>query len=348
MAKVAIITDLHFGVRKDDNFFMNKKLAWLENQFFPTLKEHNIDFVLNLGDTFDNRVVVNVKTLNTVKDKFIDELYNKGITMISLLGNHDVFHKNNNDINTMDILANDKHKIVRNRVVELTIDGWSIGLVPWVNSDNYEDIVKSIKSLSNLDDVTLLGHFQIEGIPMVGGKCASGLPQTMFKGFTKVLSGHFHNPSLTNNIWYIGNPFYDTWSDYGQDKGFYIYDTETKEYTHIPTEDKVYHVFNLDEIKLKDYSDLHEQIVKIYVNNIEDNKSKVNSISETLYTNGCKVIIEDLGQLQDAMTLNEEIKEEREIASKEFVEGVVREIGVDNEDDVVSYMLELLEAVNSN
>jgi len=42
-------------------------------------------------------------------------------------------------------------------------------------------------------------------------------------------SGHFHHKSDNGNIYYLGNQYQITWSDYKDTKGFHIFDTETRE-----------------------------------------------------------------------------------------------------------------------
>ena len=53
--KVAIITDQHFGCRKNSTLFHNYFLDFYNNVFFPTLEKENITTVIDMGDTFDSR-----------------------------------------------------------------------------------------------------------------------------------------------------------------------------------------------------------------------------------------------------------------------------------------------------
>jgi len=57
-----------FGARNDSELFLNHFLTFFEEQFFPYLKENNIDTVIHLGDFFDRRKYVNVNTLNQVRN----------------------------------------------------------------------------------------------------------------------------------------------------------------------------------------------------------------------------------------------------------------------------------------
>ena len=51
----------------------------------------------------------------------------------------------------------------------------------------------------------------------------------MLRGLTQVLSGHFHQKSEFANIRYLGSQMQFTWSDYGDNKYFHIFDTDTQE-----------------------------------------------------------------------------------------------------------------------
>ena len=74
--KVALISDLHFGIKKSDLKFQKSQLAFFEKQLVEELKMRDIKDIFVLGDVFDTRQAVNVQTSNTfikwVKDSFKD------------------------------------------------------------------------------------------------------------------------------------------------------------------------------------------------------------------------------------------------------------------------------------
>jgi len=51
--KVAIIADLHFGVKKSDLTFQESQLRFFKCQFVPELKEQGVDTIVVCGDIFD-------------------------------------------------------------------------------------------------------------------------------------------------------------------------------------------------------------------------------------------------------------------------------------------------------
>jgi hypothetical protein len=84
--------------------------------------------------------------------------------------------------------------------------------------------------LKTTEAQVVFGHFEIAGCLMDRGNMNEhGLKISDFKRFDRVMSGHFHHKSTTQNIDYLGCPYELTWSDYQDPKGFHIYDTETRE-----------------------------------------------------------------------------------------------------------------------
>ncbi|NCA22519.1 MAG: hypothetical protein EBS86_15460 [Crocinitomicaceae bacterium] len=99
--KVAIITDQHFGARNDSTLFLDFYEKFYRDTFFPTLIKEKIDTVLILGDTFDRRKYINFFSLKRAKQMFFDPLFQMGIQVHMLAGNHDTYFKNTNDVNSV-------------------------------------------------------------------------------------------------------------------------------------------------------------------------------------------------------------------------------------------------------
>ena len=110
-------------------------------------------------------------------------------------------------------------------------DGFNIALSPWINPENYADAVDFLKTANAS---WCMGHFEFEGALMMPGMtCQHGLDHSYVKRFEKVLSGHFHQKSEFANIKYLGSQMQFTWSDYGDNKYFHIFDTDTQELTPV-------------------------------------------------------------------------------------------------------------------
>src|SRR5574337_237802 len=99
--KVAIVTDNHAGCRNDSAVFTEYCISFFTEQFIPYLLDNKIDTVLHLGDVFDRRKYVNFQTLCEWRTRVFDVLAEHGIKLHILLGNHDVYYKNTNSVNSV-------------------------------------------------------------------------------------------------------------------------------------------------------------------------------------------------------------------------------------------------------
>lgn len=251
---VPVISDSHFGARNDLKVFQDYQENYYKNEFFPYIDEHNVTNIIHLGDVFDRRKYINFATLDRVRRFFFDELAKRGIMLHVILGNHDVAYKNTNRVNSLDLLLRDYDNInIYHDPIVLTLDGQRIGLVPWINEENYEKSIDFIKNNSDVD--WLGGHFAINGAEMIHGiKCQDGLTPSMFADYKLVISGHFHTASKISNIWYPGNQYDITWSDYGQVKKFLSYDTDTDLFDEVLTKSRMFYKLyydDTDEFELK-------------------------------------------------------------------------------------------------
>lgn len=244
--KVAIITDQHFGARNDSLHFIEFYEKFYSGTFFPRLLKEKIDTLLILGDTFDRRKYVNFYSLQRAKQMFFDKLAEHNITVHMLVGNHDTYYKNTNDVNSPDLLLEDYDNI--NTIVSpttLNLGGQEILMMPWICAENYEQSMKSIKDSTA---PICMGHFEIQGFQMYrGAPSHDGLDMTVFSKFDMVFSGHYHHKSKKGNIHYLGNPYELTWQDYGDDRGFHILDIKTQKLTFVKNPNTIFHRISYDD-----------------------------------------------------------------------------------------------------
>ena len=102
--KIAIITDQHFGCRKNSKVFHDYFLEFYNNIFFPKLEELGITTIVDMGDTFDSRKGIDFAALSWAKDNYFDRLSQMGCTIHTIVGNHTAYYKNTNDVNAVDLL----------------------------------------------------------------------------------------------------------------------------------------------------------------------------------------------------------------------------------------------------
>lgn len=298
---MALITDLHFGARSDSLLFDSFFATFYSETFFPTLKKENITDVFLLGDIFDRRKFVNFNILRNCKRYFFDELEIMGIKVNIIVGNHDIYFKNTNDVNSLELLLAEYSNItIYKDPTEITLDELNVLLVPWINSENIDATFHLIdESLSTV----CFGHLEIAGFTMHQGEVSDhGMDRKIFDRFDMVFSGHYHHRSSDGSIYYLGNPYEITWSDYNDPRGFHIFDTKTLELTFIANPftmfKKVY--YDEDDEIFSDFASLKDKHIKVIVVNKTD-YYKFDRFIDTIYQNNPAElkIVEDFDNLDD-------------------------------------------------
>ena len=102
--KIALLNDTHFGVRNDSEAFRKYQLRFYNEIFFPYLKENNINTLVHLGDVVDRRKFINFQTASIFREQFWDRLYKEKIDTHIIIGNHDTYFKNTNEVNAIENL----------------------------------------------------------------------------------------------------------------------------------------------------------------------------------------------------------------------------------------------------
>ncbi len=264
--KVAVITDQHFGARKNSKLFHDYFLEFYNEVFFPYLEDNSISFCIDMGDTFDNRTGINYSALRWAKDNYFDILRDRKINLISVVGNHTAYYKNTNSVNACELLLREYDNIhVVTEYEELKVGGLDIAFVPWVNSENEESTYKKInKSKCRV----VMGHLELNGfLANAHHVMEHGQDKGIYERFERVYSGHYHHRNSQDNIHYLGNPYEIYWNDCGDVRGFHIFDTETLEHTPVNNPHQLHHkiVFDNDDYQTFDTRPYNNKIVKVIV-----------------------------------------------------------------------------------
>jgi len=256
--KIAIITDTHWGARNDSVAFLDYFSKFHDNIFFPYLEKHGIETIIHLGDIVDRRKYINFVVLNRFKDRFIKPVVERGIDLHVIIGNHDVPFRNTNEINSMKELFADDFANINSywKPTTKNFDGCDICFMPWINRSNFDE---SMDELNQTKAQVVFGHFEISGYQVMRGvKHDHGLSPNVFSRFDLVCSGHFHHRHAKNNISYLGTPYEIFWSDYNDDRGFHVFDTDTRELEFIRNPYRIFHkiVYNDEEKSLEEVTDI--------------------------------------------------------------------------------------------
>ena len=138
--KVAIITDQHFGAKKGNQHLHEHFLKFYNNVFFPTIEEHGVEAIIDMGDTFDVRKGIDFWSLDWVKRNYYDRIRDLQLPVHTVVGNHTAFYKDTNAINTIQLLLREYDNVYCYAdPVEIRLGSMNALLVPWINNENRED-----------------------------------------------------------------------------------------------------------------------------------------------------------------------------------------------------------------
>ena len=306
--KIALLNDTHFGARNDSPAFLDYFMRFYNEIFFPYLKDNNITTLIHLGDVVDRRKFINFKTAHTFREDFMHRLYKEGIDTHIILGNHDTYYKNTNEVNAMQNLNLSKDVKIYTKTTQVEFDGLPILFIPWICDDNHDD---SIFQIDNTNAIIAMGHLEIKGFEMMAGHFNDhGQDKAQFTKFEKVLSGHFHKKSDDGRIFYLGCQYQMTWSDYGETKGFHIFDTETREITKIDNPlsmfEKIYYNDKETDYTTLDLSKYNDKYIKLFVTNKTDD-NMYNMFLDNLFN---KINVHELNIVEDNSDMNASVRDD--------------------------------------
>lgn len=344
--KIALVTDTHTGARNDSLTFNEYFITFFEQVFFPYLEQNNIKHIVHLGDVFDRRKYVNFKILDSWNRRVFPKLAEYETHII--LGNHDVYYKNTNYVNSLRQLLPQYNFNVYEGPQTVQFGNMPILFLPWINEENYADIMKEIQ---NTNAEICMGHLEILGFEMFAGQVNKehGLDKNTFKKFDMTFSGHFHHKSEHDDIYYLGSPYPMTWADWGDQRGFHIFDTDTRKLKFIENPYQIFYKLYYDDSKedyqslmSKDLSYLQKMYVKLivkkktnpywfesFVEKINESNPSDVSVVESSLEDG-EESDEELDQTKDTLTLLTEYVENLEIDQhKDQVVDLFRELYIE-------------------
>ena len=262
--KIAIITDTHYGARKGSKHLHDYFEKFYNDIFFPSLEEHGIETVIHMGDIFDSRKSIDLQSLEWSKRVVFDPL--KKYKVHAIVGNHDCYYKNTNFVNSPELLLKNYSNIkLYSKATEIKVGKRKILMLPWINSENYDD---SLKILKKTTSKVVMGHLEVNGFRATRGHMMeTGMDVSVFDKFERVFSGHFHTRSSDGKVYYLGNPYEMFWNDVNDPRGFHIFDTETLTHTPINNPYKLFYNVYYEDTPHQtfDATEYCNKIVKVIV-----------------------------------------------------------------------------------
>jgi DNA repair exonuclease SbcCD nuclease subunit len=311
--RIALISDTHWGVRNDSPIIMDHLKTFLNETFFPKLEAEGIKTIIHLGDLVDRRKYINYVTATRLRQDFLDVCKAKGIKVYVIAGNHDTYYKNTNEINALRELVVGKYDNVFVYSIAPSLvmfDDTPIVMLPWLCSENKDE---SLKFLNETKAPIVMAHLELAGFEMYRGNVShDGDDPKIFDKFDIVCTGHYHTRSSRGNIHYLGTPVQYVWSDFGDDKGFHILDTKTRELTFYQNPKPIFYKFfyddlnkQMDEVLVFDSEQYKNCYVKVIIKN-KTNPLWFDNVIDRLEKSG----VVDLQVVEDHLNLNLEADED--------------------------------------
>ncbi len=343
--KVAVITDTHWGARNDSQAFMDYFRKFYEEIFFPTLQEQGIDTIIHMGDVVDRRKFINWKTVYQMREMFFDVCYERNINLHLVTGNHDTYFRNTNQVNSLSglRLADKENFTIYEKSTEIELDGTKIFIQPWICDENKEE---SLKAIEETNSQLLFGHLEVRGFEMhLGQYSQTGVDASMFKKFDMAFSGHFHHKSDNGNIYYLGNPYQITWSDYKDSRGFHVFDTKTRELEFVLNPFEMFHKIHYDDEKMTlesiqndDYSIYKNCYVKLIIMN-KKNPFWFDTLMDKLYA-------ADVADISIAENFDQDLNIEDDMINEAedtltILSKYVNSLNIDNKEELDNLLISL-------
>jgi DNA repair exonuclease SbcCD nuclease subunit len=220
--EVLIFSDLHLGKGKDDQTHYDTS-----SKLIDCICNCGVKYVIFLGDWFDNRQTIPVKALD-YSHKFLTKFKDSGIKFICIPGNHDVYYKNNEEVNSLQFFKEFDNVTLVQKPTDITIND-SIGIIfPWCSDWN-----KYGETVGKFDFA--MGHFEFVGARLAGTMSMTGMESNqMNKLAPLVFSGHYHLSETYEfkncKVISVGNPFEMDWGDKYNKKSCIFFDGKNYRY----------------------------------------------------------------------------------------------------------------------
>lgn len=274
-SKIGLLSDLHWGKSRDSIVKLDATDKVIDN-FIDLLKKENIKTFFFLGDWYDNRNTISVKTIN-YSYSALKKISNAGISAYILIGNHDSYLKESIKLNSVD-----HHSDIPNITIisEPTVINFQCSnkralLYPW----------KSLEEIDEKYDL-MFGHLDFQRAELAGNVNRTGFEgDDLTSKIPLIFSGHFHiRKEYTfkhGKIITVGCPLPLDWGDYGNIKGFHVLDLKSYQYDFFPNNFSPQYI-KLYWSKIKNKQETFTNITGNYIKLVIDEKYKFDNIMKII------------------------------------------------------------------
>jgi DNA repair exonuclease SbcCD nuclease subunit len=265
--RIWIMGDIHFGVRASSMEWFEITKSYFEDYFIPLLEREykEGDILIQVGDIFENRQVVNLKVNSYVVNLF--ERLGAILPVIAIAGNHDIYYKRSNEVTSLDSLRFIPGITIYKDPLILEVGIRKALIMPWRHSPEQE--AETLKEFPDADYVFC--HSEMQGILLNAKvKQKEGTRVGKFKSYKRVYSGHIHFAQVHGNVYMVGNAYQMTRSDSDNAKGTYLLDLETEEHhffeNKVTPEFRKINIVRILEMNLGDFKKLiRGNFVDLYI-----------------------------------------------------------------------------------
>jgi len=255
--KTIILGDLHLGIKDSNSNFINFQNNFFENVLIKYLEEQKINpkeyQAVLLGDVFHNRRIVNIKTVAQIYKLFskLEKYFSK---IFVIVGNHDLYFRNSYDLSASKLILKEINSNVIQFEEYLFDESTNSLYLNWKNTKvEYLQVFNSLDESIRNKIKYIFGHFELFNYKFNSfthnedTECLSEKDIiSHFPNLIQVYSGHYHNPQIKNKTKFVGVPYQLTWSEYGEQLGFYELNFKTGKEKFI---ENPFQIFNFIEFQ---------------------------------------------------------------------------------------------------
>lgn len=227
--KSASCTDIHFGRRQNSEIHNQDCFDYI-TWFCNNVKaDPTIDHVNFYGDWHEHRNAINGLTID-YSYRAAKQLDDLGIPVFFIIGNHDLYFRNNRNVYTTVPFESFKNfTVIKDITVIDNIGDHGAVYSPFLFESEFPRLLDYIQY------PVLHGHLEFAGFVVTGDTIVKehGPDHKLYKSFNRIFTGHYHKRQSLGNVHYIGSTHPMDYSDAGDtDRGMAIYDykTDTIEY----------------------------------------------------------------------------------------------------------------------
>ena len=278
MSKALIFSDLHIHDHKDRVERLKDCLDVLE-WVFKVAEEKEVEYIFFLGDLFHDRSKIDIKTYMHTFECFMKHMDGDASDrqMFLLVGNHDMYHKDRWDINSVKPLSAIPRVSIIQNPTTMTFGGRKIQWLPHAENpiQELEDLKKSgpgdilfahmavDKALTNTfygvrSDVIV--EYDSEMVPV---------DAKVFEDWGMTMLGHYHGwQKLSEKAEYVGSPLQLSYGEAFQQKHCILLDLETMEKEYIKNTFSPQHLIITEQDITGEAYDFNHKFVRLQVDNI--------------------------------------------------------------------------------